>query len=98
MAIGPTYAADGSTPPGAPRYAKTGEQVVVPSPATVQERSTVPENPASADTLIVSVPVPPLLIVRDKLLADNVKSGFDGPFHAESNAETSTEPQPLATS
>src|SRR5271166_807738 len=75
-----------------------GEQVVVPSPATVQERLTVPENPASAVTVIVSVPTPPLLITSDELPADKAKSGFEGPFHAEANAETSTEPQPLATS
>jgi hypothetical protein len=74
------------------------EQVVVLSPATLHERLTVPENPASAVTVIVSVPIPPLPIVRDKLLADKAKSGFEAPFHAEANAETSTEPHPLATS
>jgi hypothetical protein len=49
------------------------EQVVVLSPATLHERLMVPENPASVVTVIVSVAVPPLLIVRDGLPAANVK-------------------------
>ena len=49
------------------------EQVVVLSPATLHERLMVPENPASVVTVIGSVAVPPLLIVRDGLPAANVK-------------------------
>lgn len=74
------------------------EQVVVLKPATLHERLTVPENPPSVVTVIVSVPTAPLLITSDELLAANAKSGFEDPFHAEANAETSTEPHPLATS
>src|SRR5271166_1582476 len=62
--------------PLAVKLAGLSEQPVVPSPATLHERLMVPENPASVVTVIVSVPVPPLLIVRDELLADKVKPWF----------------------
>src|SRR5208337_1363949 len=80
------------------RLAGLSEHVVVLSPATLHERLMVPEKPPIAVAVIVSVPVPPLPIVSDELLAANEKSGFEAPSHAATNAETSTEPHPLATS
>lgn len=75
------------------------EHVVAPSDAaTLHVRLTVSLKPPKATTLMASLPDPPLVIARVELLRFSVKSGFDAPFHAETSAETSTEPHPLATS